>query len=209
MTKEHRIDRGRKEKDEMDVDLYAPDFVADPWPTLSRIRDEGPIVWNKRGYWMSARDRVCRRMFANPQHFSAKPVIPAFFGDEAFIAIDDKARHNELRMAWAGAFRREKILELAATVRRLIDDMLHPLGERLKAGDSVDMVQGLCRYLPGYVIATMLGIPKDMHYSIVRWSEEMVAATITGYDVDYTSEAWLRGEKAKREGQARDDRLHH
>ncbi len=184
----------------MDVDLYTPDVIADPWPTLATIREAGPIVWNERGYWMSAQDRVCRRIFAHPENFSVKPVVPAFFGEDAFISIDDKARHNELRLMWSDAFRPAGIARLAQMVHSIADRMLDPLVERLEAGETVDMVEGLCRHLPAYVIAHMLGVPAEMQGMMIEWSDKMAASTAGGYDIDYeTDPAWLAGEAAKRD----------
>jgi cytochrome P450 len=184
----------------MDVDLYTPEVIADPWPTLAEIREAGPVVWNEQGYWMSAQDRVCRRIFAHPENFSCKPVVPAFFGEEAFISIDDKARHNELRLMWSDAFRPASIAKIAQVVRAIADRMLDPLVERLEAGETVDMVEGLCRHLPAYVIAHMLGVPRDMQHMMIEWSDKMAASTAGGYDIDYdTDPAWLAGEAAKRD----------
>ena len=105
----------------LDIDLYTPEAIADPWPALARIREAGPIVWNERGYWMSAQDRVCRRIFTHPENFSSKAMVADFFGPEAFIAVDDKARHNQLRLMWSDAFRLESVRKLAAVVRTIAD----------------------------------------------------------------------------------------
>ena len=184
----------------LDIDLYTPEAIADPWPALARIREAGPIVWNERGYWMSAQDRVCRRIFTHPENFSSKAMVADFFGPEAFIAVDDKARHNQLRLMWSNAFRLESVRKLGVAVRAIADRMLDPLIERLEAGETVDMVEGVCRHLPGYVIAHLLGIPRDMQDTVVHWSDLMAASTAGGYDIDYdTDPAWLAGEQAKRE----------
>ncbi len=184
----------------MDVDLYTPEVIADPWPTLERIREAGPIVWNERGHWMSAQDRTCRRIFTHPAQFSSKHMVADFFGPEAFIAIDDKARHNQLRLMWSDSFRPASVLKLQAAVRTIADRMLEPLVDRLRAGESVDMVDGICRHLPGYVIAHLLGIPEDMQDRLIEWTDLMAASTAGGYDIDFdTDPAWLAGVKAKAE----------
>lgn len=184
----------------MDVDLYTPEVIADPWPALAEIREAGPIVWNERGYWMSAQDRACRQIFNHPQTFTSKIVVGAFHGEEAFIAIDDKARHNQLRAMWADAFRPAAIARLAKTVRAIADRMLDPLVERLRAGESVELVDGLCRHLPGFVIAHLLGVSDEDQHRLNHWNDMMVASTAGGYDIDFeTDPAWLAGERAKKE----------
>jgi cytochrome P450 len=188
---------------------------ADPWPTLTRIREAGPIVWNERGYWMTARDRVCRHVFNHPEILGAEPVISDIFGREAFIAIDDKPRHNALRNIWAVAFRRDTLQPLASLIRRITSDLLDPLLDRLRDGETVDIAKGLCRHLPAYVISHMMGVPAEMQGSVIAWSDAMAAANSGGFGEDYAATpAWQAGERAKAEladyliGQVRHRRSH-
>jgi cytochrome P450 len=139
-------------------------------------------------------------MFQQSERFGVKLVTGAFFGEDAFIAIDDKARHDALRNVWSVAFRRDTLQALVAYIRNLATEMLTPLAARLRDGETVDLVPGLCRHLPAYVIAHMLGVPPEMRPEIVRWSDLMAASTALGYDIDFeTDPAWLAGQRAKRE----------
>ena len=183
----------------MEVDLYAPEVIADPWPTLARIRQTGAVVWNEKGYWMTARDRICREIFHRSQTFSVKPVTAAFFGEDAFIAIDDKERHNLLRNVWAAAFRRDALQAIVGLIRSIATEMVMPVVERLKSGETVDLIPAFCRPLPAYIIAHMLGIPREMRDKIVRWSDLMATSTASGFNIDVENEAWKAAEQAKLE----------
>lgn len=184
----------------LDVDLYSPEILADPWPTLNRIREAGPIVWNSRGYWMTASDRVCRRILTRPPEIGQEGMISAFFGKEAFISIDDKAQHNALRNVWVPSFSREAVQQLAAFVRQVANRMLDDLEQQSRSGAPVDLMGGLARPLPAYVIAHMMGVSPQMIPKVVEWSDLMGDATSGGFPIDYDNDPhWLAGEQAKTE----------
>lgn len=183
------------------VDLYAPEMVADPWPTLARIREAGPIVWNEcGGYWMTARDKICRAILTRPPEIGQEGMIEAFFGKEAFISIDDKTRHRVLLNVWAGAFSRESTAAMAPLIRGIADKLLDTIEPALRAGGRADLMAALCRPLPAYIIAHMMGVGDDMLSSVIAWSDRMADATSSGFPIDYDNDpAWLASERAKAE----------
>jgi cytochrome P450 len=119
------------------------------------------------------------------------------FGAEAFITIDDKTTHNDLRNVWAAAFRRDALeAGTAPAIRKFTKQLLDAVEPRLRAGETVDMMGAFCRPLPAYVIAYMMGVPDDMLGSIVRWSDLMANAG-GGFPPDHTTARWKAGEQAK------------
>ena len=52
------VDSGTGTYPRLDIDFNTPEMIADPWETLEKIREAGTLVWNERGYWMTAHDRV-------------------------------------------------------------------------------------------------------------------------------------------------------
>ena len=184
----------------MNVDLYRPEILPDPWPILREIHDAGPLVWNELGFWMTAHDRTCRYIFARPNEMRQAGMSTAFFGTDAFISIDIKKRHNELRNIWVSAFSVEAASRLARfvhdTTNRLIDDF----EDDLRAGKPVDVVGRLCRQIPTYVIAHMMGVSEEMIPHVVRWSDLMGDATLNGFPIDYDNDPhWLAAEQAKKD----------
>jgi cytochrome P450 len=182
----------------MDVELFGPAMIADPWPTLTRIRNAGPMVWNTRGHWMTAHDKVCRRILNKPVEFGTDGASAEMFGAEAFIAIDDKATHNALRNVWAAAFRRDSLETVIPAIRRFCKQLLDAVEPRVRAGERVDIMAEFCRPLPAYVIASMMGVPDEMLGSVVEWSDLMANAG-GGFPPDYDSPSWRAGEKAKQD----------
>ncbi|MCW1431714.1 cytochrome P450 [Novosphingobium sp. JCM 18896] len=184
----------------LNIDLYAPQMLADPWATLARIREAGPLVWNEQGYWMTAHDRLCRQILTQPDRLGQEGLIASLFGEEAFISIDDRGLHNGLRDVWVATFGQKGVESLAPFVRQVIHDMLDQALATLGADGQVDLVRTLCRPLPAHVIARMMGVAPDMIPMIIAWSDRMAEATSGGFPIDYTSDpAWLASEQAKAE----------
>ncbi len=184
----------------LDIDFNTPEMIADPWAVLEKVRDAGTLVWNERGYWMTAHDRVCRQILNKPEIFRQDGVMVEFFGPDAFISIDQKRAHNELRDVWVGNFSREAVAALAAFVRGVTNDLLDKVEPELKAGGKVDLTATLCRPLPAYVIAHMMGVSEDNIPLVIEWSDRMSEASTSGFPIDYDNDPyWLASELAKKE----------
>src|ERR1700735_430774 len=143
----------------VDIDFTSWQLCNDPYPVLREIRELGPLVWTKRGHWMTARDKVCREILNRPGPLGQQGAMANFFGAEAFISIDEVARHNALRGVWMSAFRRDVLSAVTRVIRDYAEDMLEKVVARFRSGESPDLVPGFCRPLPAYVIAHMMGIP--------------------------------------------------
>lgn len=184
----------------LDIDLYAEDILPDPWPILARIREAGPLVWNEQGYWMTAHDRICRRVFSQPDVMGQDGLIKSFFGEDAFITIDERAPHNALRNVWVSAFGRSGVDKLVPAVRDMIAIMLDAIEDELRSGGQVDMVPALTRPLPARVIAHMMGVSQEMTPTVIDWADTMANATLGGLPIDYEHDPhWLASERAKGE----------
>jgi cytochrome P450 len=182
----------------LDIDLYAPQHLADPWALLAQIRDAGPLVWNEQGFWMTAHDRVCRQILAQPDTLGQEGLIASLFGEEAFIAIDERAMHNGLRNVWVSTFGQHGVEGLVPFVQEVIGDMLDAVLETLAAKGEADLMPLLCRPLPAHVIARMMGVAPEMIPTIIEWSDLMADATSGGFPIDYANDpAWLASEAAK------------
>lgn len=184
----------------MDVDLFSEETAQDPWPVLERIRAEGPVVYNDRvGTWMVTGDRLNRKILLDPVRFTLEGAIGTqVFGPEAFITIDDKKRHDALRGVWAVAFQRASLESLRPVIARLADRMIDAVEPRLRAGETIDADAELCRNLPAYVIAHMLGVPEEMRPNIVKWSDDIAHAIGLPPNASLDSDpVWLRAKEAK------------
>ncbi|MCB2072466.1 MAG: cytochrome P450 [Novosphingobium sp.] len=184
----------------LDIDLYAPEILPDPWPVLARIRDAGPIVWNEQGYWMTAHDRVCRQIMNQPDAIGQEGLIASLFGEEAFISIDERAMHNALRNVWVSAFGKDGVEALVPFVRNVVGAMMDAVEEELRDTGQVDLVPALSRPLPAHVIAHMMGVSEAMTPTVIAWADRMADATAGGLPIDYDNcPYWLASEQAKQD----------
>ena len=183
-----------------DINLYDPALVDDPWPVLARIRKMGDMVWNEQGYWMSARDRVCRQAFSQYKTLGHEGLVASFFGSDAFITINDRARHNLLRDVWVSAFGHNGVEKLVPVVRQIIGEMMVPVLAELRGGQPCNLFAELCRPLPAQVIAHMMGVSGEMTSTVIGWADAMASATVGGFPIDYENDPyWLASENAKAE----------
>jgi cytochrome P450 len=180
------------------IDFESPEAVRDPWPRVAEAQRVGAVFRNAAsGQWVVSTDRLCRKVLLDFETFSLRAVTAPFFGSSAFIAIDDKAAHDALRGVWAVAFQRATLDRLESVIAEVADAMLADMTARLRDGEAVDAVGALCRDLPAYVIAYMLGVPSDMQAKIVEWSDKMGAGGGVRLENRGSSPRWLTSEDAK------------
>lgn len=185
----------------MDIDLFGPATVQDPWPAVDQVIAAGPVVRNDRvDTWMITTDRLCRKVFLNPERFTLEGAIgTTVFGPEAFITIDDKKRHDALRGIWSVAFQRASLEAMRPVIGGIADNMLDAVVDRLRDGETIDAEHELCRGLPAYVIAHMLGVPAEMRDDIVRWSDDIGHAVGLPNNTPHTDPVWVAAQEAKQQ----------
>lgn len=172
------------------IDIMSEAVADDPWPALTALRKQGPVVWHETyGRWMITTDREVRKVVVDFRRFTVEGTsMVALFGEQAFISTDDRRRHDDLRGVWNDAFRKHSLDALRPTVARIVEGLVHPIAERLRAGEAVDVTADLCRPLPTTVIALMMGVPDAMLADVVRWTDTM-GASGTAYLIEDPAEA--------------------
>ncbi|TGD71259.1 cytochrome P450 [Mangrovimicrobium sediminis] len=181
------------------IDLLCPTLASDPWPALRALRELGPLVWHsEHRRWLVTTDHAVRQVALDYTHFSVEgTVVEDIFGADAFIAMDDRARHNALREIWAPAFRPQALQALRREVQALVQDLLTPLLARLADGEVVDFSAGFTRPLPTMVIARMMGVPRERLADVVRWSDAMAGGSTSFLDAAAREVAVAARESAK------------
>jgi cytochrome P450 len=159
------------------IKLMSEALAADPWPELAALRAQGPFVWHEAlNRWLVTTDREVREVTTNYRRFTVEETsMVEVFGEGAFIAIDDRKRHDSFRSIWAEAFRLPAMDVLRPRIRAITSELISPLAERLRSGEAVDIGAALCRPLPTLVISAMMGAPDALMPDIVRWSDAMAA----------------------------------
>ncbi len=179
------------------LDLNRPDFIADPYADLARLREETPIFydepWNKVFFTRHAdisallRDK---RLGRSILHILSRdelgwpppdPRLKEFqrFQDNVFMDWEPPA-HTRLRSLVSKVFTPKRVEslrgKLEATVHRLID--------AVEADGGCDFVRDIAEPLPVAMIADLLGVPEADRQHLRPWS----AAIVKMYELGYTDE---------------------
>ena len=143
-----------------DVDLFADDVLADPFPVYRQLRDLGPAVLLERhDVWFVGRyDRVRSalldwRTFSSARGVGLNPVINEAWKDAELC--QDPPAHTGLRRLFTDRLGARQLAEVSAT----IDGKAAELAEQLAAAGDFDGVRDLAHQLPTQVIMDLVGWP--------------------------------------------------
>jgi pimeloyl-[acyl-carrier protein] synthase len=169
----------------MQVDLRAemrdPAFLADPYPTYARLREESPVArLEQENYtaWLILRyddvDAVFRdsrvwkdwtRMHAGEEGAPAQP-------SQESMLFRDPPDHTRLRALMNRAFVPVVVRELAPRIQTIVT----ALADDLEAAGEADFMSAFARPLPVTVIAELLGVPLADQGDLRRWSDAVIRA---------------------------------
>jgi cytochrome P450 len=176
-----------KLSDQIAFDPADPAFVADPYPTLSRLRETCRVLhdtaWER---WFVTRhedvrsclrDRRLGRNFRHlipPEEIGVPPLDPrrqAFWDVERWSLLWlEPPEHTRIRKLVAAAFTPRSVEALRAPARELAHELLAPFAEI----GELELLYDFAQPYSIAVICRMLGVPLDRHRDLLDWSHRMV-----------------------------------
>lgn len=160
------------------VDLTDPGFVADPYPLLAELRAVGPLLWHEpSGRWLATnhasvsavlRNRRLGRLWDDWEPTDSMEPFNALHRNQ--MMENEPPAHTRLRRVVASAFGRGHVERMAPRIDELATSML----DGFSAGDTIDVLGAYAEPMPVYVIADLLGVPRDDHASLRDWSQGIV-----------------------------------
>ena len=188
-----------------DYDIFAKEYIKNPFPVWDEIRDECPVAHTERwgGSWMPTRYEDLFNIARDIQHFSSREVLVAPMGPPPEGLEPDEDMPEELRDYDIGAppitsdppehtwarrlllppFSVKEIAKWEPETRALCRSLIDGFVENGRADAAVDYAQ----QIPGRVIASMLGIPKEEAGTFTEWVRDFLELGLT--NVDLQSEA--------------------
>jgi cytochrome P450 len=171
------------------VSLASPAFKQDPLPTLSRLRETGPLVrvrvpifgkvWIATTYdAVSELLRDHHRFVQNPAHAGNRTMglilrwLPRSLRPlTTQMLIRDEPDHRRLRSLVDQAFQRQSVEALRPRIETITDELLDRCQTpAASAADGIDLLGQFCRPLPLAVICELLGLPPEDRPSFTRWA---------------------------------------
>lgn len=164
------------------IDLQSPEFLADPYPFLAKLREhEGPVWHEGLGIYLAAgyhdanavlRNRSLGRIFKAKEPESEWSTFNYLHSDS--ILDSEPPKHTRLRSLVTKAFNPKKIETLRPDVQRLTHQLLDEAEKKLKETGQFDLIADFAEPLPVKVIASMLGFPESEEYLLRPWSQAIV-----------------------------------
>jgi len=177
-----------------EFDPHAPAFLANPYPTYARFREEAPIHRVKlyESDWMF-RYADCEQVLTGTDTWLKKPPDgwPASYGPYALMSnfpaglfASDPPLHTQLRSILEPLF--VQAFESAPEIARPIAERL--LGNARQHG-RIELISDYALPLPSSVLFTLLGIPEEegVWSGLITWAATIAAAH------DITQSAAVRG----------------
>ena len=207
----------------------APATLANPYPVLSRMRDEDPCHWSPRlRSWVLTRYSDIKAMCQDKDGVSSDRLRPFFASlpsAEAsriaeitrylslWMVFKDPPEHTRLRRLTGKVFSTRAMQAMRPKVEQIAERLLDDIGER----DEFDLLADYASPLPCLVIMAMLGVPAEDMVEVKRLSDEIalfIGSSRTSAEKYDTAEAatremalFFQGLIADRRRTPRDDAL--
>lgn len=158
------------------LDPGAPDFVADPYPVLASLRATGPVLWHEpMGVWLATTHDAVSQVLRNrsfgrlwTDHEPAAQMEPFNRLHRNQMMENEPPTHTRLRRLVASAFGRGHVERMRPRIESLAASMVDNLG------DSFDLLGDYAEPMPVFVIADLLGVPREDHIKLRDWSQAIV-----------------------------------
>ncbi len=158
-------------------DPFTPEFQADPFPVLRRLREEDPIHRSPLGWVLTRYDDVVAAL--RNQGLGAafdREAGRAQLGDGAAFAYVSRRIHNfdppdhtRLRSLVTKAFTVRRVEALRPHIHAIADMLL----DRIDGAKIIDVLAALAHPLPSLVICEMLGVPESDRPRFSGWTEDI------------------------------------
>jgi cytochrome P450 len=160
-----------------DYDIFAQDYIRDPFPVWDKLRGECPIPHTERwgGSWMPTRFEDVFAIAHDHEHFSSRSItvtpVPheqaaaADYGIRALPISVDPPIHTWSRRILLPSFNLHSVEKWEPVTRDLCRSLIDGFVRKGRA----DAAEGYAQQIPVRVIAGMLGIPADMSGTFTGW----------------------------------------
>ena len=185
------------------IDFNNPTFVADPYEQLKELREFGKPVWHEgMQIFLAARHSDANDVFRNKSLGRIFTDKKPDFEWETFnwlhsdsILDSEPPKHTRLRSLVAKAFNRSKIEGMRPAVERITQQLLDAIDEKVKSGETFDLIADYAEPLPVKIIADLLGFPESEEHLLRPWSQSIVKM----YEVNPSEQYQMEAKKAATE----------
>ena len=151
-------------------------FLADPYPALADLRAQGSLVWHEPwSTWLATdhasvtavlKNRAFGRLWNDWEPVEEMEPFNTLHRNQ--LMENEPPQHTRMRRLLAGAFGRGHVERMRPRIEALAADMVAALPEQF------DVLADYAEPMPVYVICDLLGVPREDHEDLRRWSQAIV-----------------------------------
>ena len=164
-----------------DYDPLSPAYLADPYPTITRLREETPVFRSANlDMFVVTRMEDVEAVFMDPSTFSGRivqnPVFPlcaearhllsGTFDPLPVMSNNDPPDHTRIRVHTSRGFSPRRMALLEPYVKQAADRHVDAM---IAAGARVDFVAALAYPLPARTVFRLIGFPEDDADQLKQW----------------------------------------
>jgi cytochrome P450 len=198
-------------QDDVDLDIFDPAFVRDPFPTLAHLRSACPIAHTERwgGQWMPTRYADIEAIARDHERFSSITVSvtgPKPGEGNLFVGPPvtfDPPAHTAARRLLLPAFAPQVIRRLQPVTQQIARELIDAILQR--GGKVADAAADYAQHLPVRVIAGLIGIPVEEEATFTDWVVRILKIGATDPQVLNTAAREVRDYFGARIDERRDD----
>lgn len=148
------------------INLNSEEVRQNPFPAYEEVRRTGAAVYDsKRNIWYVGRYDDVSGILRNHECFSNRET-----GFEPTLHGADGTFHIRVKNIVQPAFTAERVAEMGAAIRSLVNDLITQIAER----DHCELIAELASKVPAAVVAWLMGIDESRVDDIRRWSSAIV-----------------------------------
>jgi len=183
------------------LDFTDPEFIANPYPALKELRKgDGPVWHDGMQIFLAAKHGDANDVFRNKSLGRIfAPKTPEFEWEifnwlhAESILDSEPPKHTRLRSLVAKAFNRQKIEGMRPAVERITQQLLDCIDEKVKSGETFDLIADYAEPLPVKIIADLLGFPESDEHLLRPWSQAIVKMYEVNPTLQYQTDAKKAG----------------
>lgn len=154
--------------------LHAPEVAEDPFPVWRALRDRCPVVHDHEDdVWVVSRHADVRESFLGERDGLSnrlyRKTLGRVFGPNLLQL--DGPEHMRRRRLVAPLLIGSRLESYRPVVKEVADEVVGAFAERGEA----DLVEEVAHRLPGAVILSIMGLPRDDQPQLFEWYETMMA----------------------------------
>lgn len=182
--------RAQQIAQDFDLRSLPADFLANPYPVYSVLREQQPMRRMPDGSWLLTRHADLVAVYRDaasfssdkhiefaprfnlPPHGSAEAPAPLYQHHTTSLVFSDPPLHTRVRRLLMGALTRRAIADMEAGLVQLVDRLLDSLAGR----GAGDLIEDYAAAIPVEVIGNLLGVPLAERGPLRAWSLAILGA---------------------------------